>query len=116
MGQRHARRQHQRIETAPVGVLEIAHREALLAGLHNARFGIVPRRHIGAARHQRAHGIETRPRQPEDGDGTSLECGDGDHRGYLNFSVDRPTSASTIAMIQNRTTICGSFQPSCSKW
>ncbi len=31
------------------------------------------------------------------------------------FSVDRPTSASTKAMIQKRTTICDSDQPNCSK-
>ncbi len=34
-----------------------------------------------------------------------------DHR---NFSVARPASASTTATIQNRITICGSVQPSCS--
>ena len=37
---------------------------------------------------------------------------DRDHR---SFSVASPASASTIAMIQNRITICGSVQPSCSK-
>jgi len=30
-------------------------------------------------------------------------------------SVDSPMSARTMAMIQNRITICGSVQPSCSK-
>jgi hypothetical protein len=35
---------------------------------------------------------------------------------HLNLSVDNPASASTTAMIQNRITICGSVQPSCSKW
>ena len=39
--------------------------------------------------------------------------GDRDHR---SFSVESPTSASTIEMIQNRITICGSVQPFCSKW
>ena len=33
----------------------------------------------------------------------------------LSFSVESPTSASTIEMIQKRITICGSVQPSCSK-
>ena len=37
----------------------------------------------------------------------------GNHR---SLSVARPASASTIAMIQNRITICDSVQPSCSKW
>src|SRR5262249_59038027 len=36
-------------------------------------------------------------------------------QGYLNLRVESPTSASTTAMIQNRITICGSVQPSCSK-
>ena len=35
---------------------------------------------------------------------------------HLSFSVERPTSASTTAMIQKRMTIVGSRQPSCSKW
>jgi hypothetical protein len=35
---------------------------------------------------------------------------------YRSFSVDRPASASTTEMIQNRITICGSVQPICSKW
>ena len=34
---------------------------------------------------------------------------------YLSFKVDSPASASTIEMIQNRITICGSVQPFCSK-
>jgi hypothetical protein len=35
---------------------------------------------------------------------------------YRSFKVDNPASASTTAMIQKRITICGSVQPSCSKW
>ena len=35
---------------------------------------------------------------------------------YRSLSVERPTSASTTAMIQNRMTIVGSRQPFCSKW
>ena len=34
---------------------------------------------------------------------------------HLSFSEARPIIASTKAMIQNRMTICGSDQPSCSK-
>ena len=34
---------------------------------------------------------------------------------HRSFSVERPASASTTEMIQNRITICGSVQPSCSK-
>ncbi len=35
---------------------------------------------------------------------------------YLSFSVESPISASTMAMIQKRMTMVGSFQPFCSKW
>src|SRR6201995_921803 len=38
------------------------------------------------------------------------------HRTHRSFSVERPASASITEMIQNRITICGSVQPSCSKW
>ncbi len=34
---------------------------------------------------------------------------------HRSLRVERPASASTTAMIQNRITICGSVQPSCSK-
>ncbi len=34
---------------------------------------------------------------------------------YLNFNVESPISASTMAMIQKRMTMVGSFQPFCSK-
>ena len=37
-------------------------------------------------------------------------------RRQRSFSVERPASASTTETIQNRITICGSVQPSCSKW
>ena len=35
---------------------------------------------------------------------------------HRSLSVDSPASASTTATIQKRITICGSVQPSCSKW
>jgi len=44
-----------------------------------------------------------------------FEASDRRHR-HLNFKVERPISARTKAMIQKRTTTCGSDQPSCSKW
>lgn len=34
---------------------------------------------------------------------------------YLSFNVERPTNAKTMAMIQKRMTMVGSFQPFCSK-
>ena len=58
----------------------------------------------------------TSPEPPSPNTATFLagEAGDGNHQ--RSFSVDRPTSASTTEMIQNRITICGSVQPFCSKW
>ena len=38
------------------------------------------------------------------------------NKDYLSFSVESPISASTMAMIQKRMTMVGSFQPFCSKW
>ena len=52
------------------------------------------------------------PPSPNTRDLLSGKGGDRDHR---SFERDSPASASTIAMIQNRITICGSVQPSCSK-
>ena len=43
---------------------------------------------------------------------SSKTCG-GDH--HRNFNVERPISASTTEIIQNRITICGSVHPFCSK-
>src|SRR5262249_23120196 len=69
---------------------------------------------VGAARKQRARTRQSRPAQAEDGDLLSGKDGDGDH--HRSLSVESPTSASTTATIQKRITICGSVQPSCSKW
>ena len=52
--------------------------------------------------------------EPEQRDLAAAEGRDRRHA-HLSFSVDRPTIASTKAMIQKRMTICGSDQPSCSK-
>ena len=62
----------------------------------------VPRQHIGAAGSKRVTAREPGAAEPEYGDFLSLESGDRNHR---NFSVERPMSASTTAMIQNRITI-----------
>ena len=45
--------------------------------------------------------------------GEDRGCGLSSHR---SFNVERPTSASTKAMIQKRMTIWDSDQPNCSKW
>src|SRR6202021_1723373 len=67
--------------------------------------------------------------EPEHCDRLACERSDGDHDSarhsraseniqgaHRSFSVERPASASITEMIQNRITICGSVQPSCSKW
>ena len=53
--------------------------------------------------------------EAEDGGALSPECRRGEQRAYLSFSVERPIKASTMAMIQKRMTMVGSFQPFCSK-
>ena len=75
---------------------------------------VVAADHLGAAGQQRAGAHEPRAAEPEHGDLLAGEGGDRDH--YRSFSVESPASASTTEMIQNRITICGSVQPSCSKW
>ena len=75
---------------------------------------VVPADHVGAAGEQRAGADQPGAAEAEHRDLLAGETGDGDH--YRSFSVERPTSASTTAMIQNRITICGSVQPFCSKW
>ncbi len=74
---------------------------------------VVERDDIRAAREQRARARHAGGAEAEQRDLFSGEGGDRDHR---SFRVDRPASASTIEMIQNRITICGSVQPFCSKW
>ena len=51
--------------------------------------------------------------EAEQGDRLAGKRGDRDHQ--RTFSVARPIRARTKAMIQNRTTTCGSAQPNCSK-
>ena len=75
---------------------------------------VVPADDVGPAGEQRAGADQSRAAEPEHGDLSAGEAGDRDHQ--RSFSVDRPTSASTTEMIQNRITICGSVQPFCSKW
>src|SRR5262249_56332874 len=65
-------------------------------------------------RKQGARACQSRAAEPEDGDLLSGKDRDGDH--HRSLSVDSPTNASTTETIQKRITICGSVQPSCSKW
>ena len=74
---------------------------------------LVPGHHLGAARDQRLDRRQARAGEAEHGIALAGKGGAGDH---LSFSVDRPASASTKAMIQKRITTVGSDQPICSKW
>ena len=77
---------------------------------------VIERSDLGAAGLERAAGRKARAAEPEHRDAPSREGGDRDQeKPHRSFSVDRPASASTTETIQNRITICGSVQPSCSK-
>ena len=114
MGERHARREHQRGNLRPVDLPEVGGGNAGARRLGDGIGAVVPADDVGAAGEQRAGADQPGAAEAEHGDFLSGEAGDRDH--YRSFSVERPTSASTTEMIQNRITICGSVQPFCSKW
>ena len=114
MGQRHAGREHKHLEAAPVGLGEIDQSGARgLSALPRGRV-VVPRSHFRPACDKRPRRRQSRAAEAEEGDALPAQALDRRHR-HLSFSDARPTIASTNAMIQNRITICGSDQPSCSK-
>src|SRR5579863_5761200 len=113
--QRNARGENQRAELLEIGARKIEQRQAERRGFLTRRRLIVPDDDIGAASLQ-CFGADT-ARSPEAEDRNSLSgCESQRNHRHLSFNVERPTSASTKAMIQKRTTTCGSDQPSCSKW
>ena len=114
MGQRHAGREHEHPEAAPVGLSEIDQRDARGFGALASGRAVVPGGHFGAAGDKRARRRQPRAAKAEESDALSAQGLDRRHR-HLSFSEARPTIASTKAMIQKRMTICGSDQPSCSK-
>src|SRR5215471_12302739 len=114
MRERHAGRKHERGNFRPVGLPQIAAWNARARGLGHGVGIVVPADDVGAAREQCARARQPRPAEAEYGDLLSGEGGDRNH--HRSLSVDSPTSASTTEIIQNRITICGSVQPSCSKW
>ena len=116
MGQGNARRQHQRRELPEIGGGEIADRDAGGSRSGAGIGAIVAGHHLGAARHQGGGAGEARAGEAEQRDPSALEAGGGEHGGpHLSFRVDRPISARTTAMIQNRITMVGSRHPFCSK-
>ncbi len=114
MGERYTGTQNQRFDAIPGPFLIGQNRGARTLRGRARRFVVIPRIDLRTARLQRHDGRRAGTRQPEDADVAIRERASGDH-GYLSFNVERPTSASTTAMIQKRITMVGSFQPSCSK-
>ena len=112
--ERHAGGEHKRGNSLPVDLPQVTARNARTRRLGDGLGAVVPTDDVRPARKQGARACQSRPTQAEDGDLLSGEGGDRDH--HRSLSVDSPTSASTTEIIQNRITICGSVQPSCSKW
>ena len=112
MRERHAGREHQRGDPAPVDMAQVGDRNAGGARLLDRLLVVVERDHVGAAGEQRARAREPEAPRPNSASFLPAKRRDRDHR---SFRVERPTSASRIEMIQNRITICGSVQPFCSK-
>jgi hypothetical protein len=115
VGQRHTRRKHKHPEAAPVGMSEFDQRDTRGRGALTSSWAIVPGGHFGAAGDKRPRGRQPRAAKAKESDALPAQGLDRRHR-HLSFSEARPTIASTKAMIQKRITICGSDQPSCSKW
>ena len=128
MGERNAGRKHQRRDLRPVELAQVGGRNPRARRVGDAGGTVVPAHHVGAAGEQRAGRDQAGAAEAEHGDFFSRERGDRDHgielvlrdggragEVHRNFRVESPASASTTAMIQNRITICGSVQPSCSK-
>ena len=115
MGERRARRQHQRREICPRYFAQIGGDEPGLRGLGDIVGAVVAGDHFRPARLQRMTACEPRAAEAEHRHRLAREGGDGDQAAHRSFSVERPASASITEMIQNRITICGSVQPFCSK-
>ncbi|TPW04458.1 MAG: hypothetical protein FD124_2601 [Alphaproteobacteria bacterium] len=56
MRQRHARREHERREPAPVAGVDVGEDNPFLLGVRACGLVVVPRMHVGGAREERAHG------------------------------------------------------------
>ncbi len=79
MGERHAGREHERRDPAPVDLAQVGGRDPGLRRMLDARRIVVPADHVGAAREQRAGAREPRGAEPEHRDLAVRKCGDGDH-------------------------------------
>ncbi len=114
MGERHARRQHQRGDVRPVERAQILRGDA--AACASATDFSLSSKATTSAPPACSARADNRPEPPSPKTATFLPAkvvtGIKD---YLSLSEARPASASTTATIQKRMTICGSVQPSCSK-
>ena len=109
--ERHAGGDHQRVQPGHVRLHRVGDRRT--AFQRRARLLLpVPGQHLGPARQQRLGRSQPAARKTEHAVALAGEGGGDDHR---SFNVARPISASTIEMIQKRTTTVDSDQPSCSK-
>ena len=113
---RNARRKQQRIgaEGAGGGVLQ---REARRFGCR-AGFGpVIPDRDLSTPGSEAPRRRQACTAKPNHGDARAGKGGEGGAwRCHLIFSVESPTSARIMAMIQKRITMVGSAQPFFSKW
>src|ERR1700761_8925331 len=114
MCQRHAGREHKRIEAGHIGRHKVFELETGGARLFAAGAMIVPYADIRSASDKRLRADKAGSTETEDSDAFAGKVGYWRHY-YRNFNVESPMRARTKAMIQNRTTTCGSDQPSCSK-
>src|SRR5262245_20533687 len=114
MRERHAGREHKRGNFLPIELPQVTARNARARRLSDALGAVVPADDVRPTRKQGARACQSRPAEAEDGDLLSRKGRDRDH--HRSLSVDSPTNASTTETIQKRITICGSVQPSCSKW
>ncbi len=86
VGERHARREHQRGETFPVGGAEVADRDLLLPRRFDRGGAVVPGRDLRLAGDERGGGGDAAAAEAEDRDVLSGEGGDRDHARFTGAS------------------------------
>src|ERR1700728_2337606 len=116
MGERRSRRQDQRGKARPVHRAQVGGDKAGFCSLRQPLRAVIACDHFGATGLERMTARQPRAAEAEHRDRLARKGSDGDQVVHRSFNVERPASASITEMIQNRITICGSVQPSCSKW
>src|SRR5262249_27338580 len=115
MGQRTPGRKHERGKGTPIGLRQVFNPQTCGARPLARVLIVIPDGDMGASCNKRLRRDKARTAKTKHGDMLATVASDRRHD-YLSFKVERPIKASTKAMIQKRTTTCGSDQPSCSKW